>query len=169
VLFDRDTIDLRIAKGLRKPCYSTHTNTSSNSAEYAAFVSSSKSHGLSDLEGDQHSCPIVQIEAVCGPAGSADSSSLASSGVSQFVSLETSGKAIVWAATHTSSVPLKGENVDFGLSPWGKIKLVRQRVLYGSDGKTHNLHFAVCVQLCQYLLQHYRKIPYFHTRCRRLR
>jgi hypothetical protein len=126
VLFDRDTIDLRIAKGLRKPCYSTHTNTSSNSAEYAAFVSSSKSHGLSDLEGDQHSCPIVQIEAVCGPAGSADSSSLASSGVSQFVSLETSGKAIVWAATHTSSVPLKGENVDFGLSPWGKIKLVRQ-------------------------------------------
>lgn len=132
--FARDTIDLRIAKGLRKPCYSTHTNTSSNTADYAAYISNSKSHGLSDLEEEQHSCPIVQVEAVCGPAGSTDISSLTSAGVSQFISLETSGKAIVWAASHASSVPLKGENVDFGLSPWGRIKLVRQRVLYGSDG-----------------------------------
>ena len=150
----RDTIDLRIAKGLRKPCYSTHTDTSSNSIDYAAV--STRSHGISDLEVEQHSCPIVQVrqaesllthttvvpycpalcvlvpaqvDAVSGTSTSGDGAS----GLSQFVSLETSGKAIIWAATYATTSKA-GDNIDYGLSPWGKIKLVRQRVLFGSTG-----------------------------------
>lgn len=57
----RDTIDLRIAKGLRKPCYSTQTLTISNSLEYAAYAATLKVSETSDVEWDQHSCPIVQV------------------------------------------------------------------------------------------------------------
>jgi hypothetical protein len=34
----RDTIDLRIAKGLRKPCYSTHSTLSSSADSHAAAI-----------------------------------------------------------------------------------------------------------------------------------
>ena len=52
--------------------------------------------------------------------------------MSQFVSLDSSGKAIIWVASQASGATSADGAVDYGLSPWGKMRLVRQRVLYGA-------------------------------------
>lgn len=47
--------------------------------------------------------------------------------------MDSSGKAIIWVASQTSGATLASDHgVDFGLSPWGKMRLIRQRVLYGA-------------------------------------
>jgi hypothetical protein len=127
----RDTIDLRIAKGLRKPCYSTQTLTVSNSLEYAAYASTLKISESSDVEWDQHSCPLVQIQTVHSSAAL----SMDVTSTSHFVSLDSSGKAIIWVASQASGAVSSASadlGTDYGLSPWGKMRLIRQRVLYGA-------------------------------------
>jgi hypothetical protein len=53
--------------------------------------------------------------------------------MSHFVSLDSSGKAIIWVASQASGATSSADGgVDYGLSPWGKMRLVRQRVLYGA-------------------------------------
>lgn len=50
------------------------------------------------------------------------------SSVSQFISLDASGSAIIW--TSTASANTDGDVVqDFGLSPWSNVRLLKQRVL----------------------------------------
>jgi len=106
---NRDTIDLRIAKGLRKPCYSTHSSLSSSTSNHAA--------------------PITQIESLA--SGSNDS---AAASVSQFISMDASGRAIIWVTAQATSDTVVssegvGKELDFGLSPWGKVRLLQQRSL----------------------------------------
>jgi hypothetical protein len=73
---DRDAADLRVDRGVRKPCYSTHMSSS--------FLTS---HESGD-GGTGHSAPIVQIESLGDPSSQAQSVAV----VSQFISLDKQGE-----------------------------------------------------------------------------
>lgn len=67
--------------------------------------------------------------------------SLDASTTSHFISLDSSGKAIIWVATQASGVlssTSADAGTDYGLSPWGKMKLIRQRVLYGATSHPYD-------------------------------
>ena len=105
--------------------------------------------------------PVVQVEALA--SGSNDD---AAASISQFISMDASGKAIIWVTAQATSdtvgkfrvemntfqcglifLPLLsciysscnmiflvssegiGKELDFGLSPWGKVRLLQQRTL----------------------------------------
>eukprot|EP01041_Mallomonas_annulata_P007201 gene7201-14683_t len=107
----KDSIDLRISKGIRKPCYSTPCMLD----------------GMKDGDtGHQHCHPIVQVE----PLGS---SSFGTSVVSQFATIDKSGLTILWMTSEENLVSHVGGNMDFGLSPWSTLRLVRSRILRLDD------------------------------------
>jgi hypothetical protein len=165
---NRDTIDLRIAKGLRKPCYSTQTLTISNSLEYAAYAATLRMTESSDVEWDQHSCPLVQIQAISPASSSSGASSSLSLEMSHFVSLDSSGKAIIWLASQTTSGGGAADGgVDYGLSPWGKMRLVRQRVLYGATSHPFDAYGTSSFPPLSLLSVHLIPLP-LSLRCGRL-
>jgi hypothetical protein len=86
---DRDAIDLKIERGIRKPCYSTHFMLGDDSLWQASSKAKKGSASLDDHgSGIQSHChPIVQIESF---GDLADMSTMSSS-VSQFISLDLSG------------------------------------------------------------------------------
>ena len=111
---DRDSADLGIDRGIRKPCFSTPTATFGE----AGRRDRGDGEGAG-LEIDQHAAPIAQIVAIGGSGGTA-----AVSATSQFASLDTSGVICLWMTT-----PSKHEE-DPGLSPRGRTSLVLTRVLH---------------------------------------
>jgi len=108
---DRDALDLMIMKGIRKPCYSTPCAAAS---------------GRDIDTTGQHCHPIVQVE----PVGS--STSEWASVVSQFASIDQSGLTILWMTAQDSITHKEGgleSKIDYGISPWSTLKLVRNRML----------------------------------------
>lgn len=95
----RDSQDLKIAKGIRKPTYSSHPSLSLD--EYHSSDSQTS-----------HSSSIIQIEAI----GDNVQNSIA---VSQFCSIDEHGLVIFWV---TSEVSSQG-NSDLKRSPWGRVVL----------------------------------------------
>lgn len=126
---DKDSIDMNIPKGIRKPCYST-----------AHLLVSLKDTDLSQI----HCYGITQIESLTTGSGSTSGTSDVNS---QFASIDYSGLVILWLTTqdisrvddnliNTSNTSRStsvsgGErfDLDMGLSPWSTVRLVRNRVL----------------------------------------
>lgn len=86
---DRDSIDLKIERGIRKPCYSTLFMIGGDLTGVSASKSKRANASNQSESVSSHYLPIVQVESLGDPAASSGSSA---SVVSQFISLDTSGK-----------------------------------------------------------------------------
>eukprot|EP01032_Pedospumella_encystans_P013283 gene13283-15302_t len=147
---DRDAIDLRITKGIRKPTYSTslpfHSSNSSG-------LSAQDTFGMGGEEEFQHSAPVVQVESVSAYQGSGHQSAV----VSQFVSLDEAGLVIFWVTSQQTTNggssggadnALFGGLEDLQRAPWGSVALVQTRQIHthshtlyrGVNGGGHNKH-----------------------------
>jgi len=135
---DRDAIDLKIAKGIRKPSYSTHLSGIQIAATLHRHGSNSNGH---DEETELHAAPVVQIEPLDTNNIINDDKSFA--GVSQFVSIDEAGVIMFWV-TSSQSVAISGSDAisgssagtggrqvleDFGRSPWSRVSLLQTRRL----------------------------------------
>lgn len=107
----RDSIDLKISRGIRKPAFSTHLlNLTENSR--------------SDVSVDAiHNAAIIQIQAF-GEGSRADTTSFTTS---QFVSLDQGGKLIFWLTQDVSNDIANMQSLC--CSPWGKVCLIATRSL----------------------------------------
>jgi hypothetical protein len=105
ISFPRDALDLRISRGIRKPCYST-------SLPFLSLLGGGAggSAGSAQDNGDeefQHSAPVVAVEALSpfaqhplgGAGGGAGGAGGAGSVVSQFVSIDEAGLVIFWVTS----------------------------------------------------------------------
>eukprot|EP00981_Chlorochromonas_danica_P000486 scaffold98_cov248-Ochromonas_danica.AAC.27 len=103
---DKDSLDLKITKGIRKPSYSTYLclSISTDTDEFGDEV--------------QHTAGVVQIEPL-GEVSYGDRSLGASS--SQFVSLDEKGTLVFWVASEAPS--RVGETENLKRSPWGRVLL----------------------------------------------
>lgn len=101
---DSDSIDLGIERGIRRPCYSAHLVLTAGG----------------DVDAEQHSAGVVQIE----PLGEASQDS----GSSQFVTVDAEGTIALWA-TANADAHADAATADFGLSPWGTVRLLHMRSL----------------------------------------
>lgn len=108
---DRDAIDLCIDKGIRKPSYSVNLLLNANK----------------DIDSDQHTSAIIQIESIGGNAAAGITT--ASAVTSQFASLDRNGTIILWITSIVSPSSAAG-NSDHGLSPTSTVSLVQTRVLH---------------------------------------
>ena len=121
---DRDSTDLGIERGIRKPCYSTIPLT----PDQGSSSGSSGGGGLDAmLNLDQHAAAITRVESI-GDTGSGQSQSASAS---QFASLDQRGVVCLWVtAAKDSGV----DNADAGLAPWGRVALVMTRTLNVDGG-----------------------------------
>jgi hypothetical protein len=134
LFFCRDALDLKISKGIRKPCYSTNLSFASPDSLGAVGGSS-----LGQEEAWQHSSPVVQVEALgTGLAGGAAAVAGGSAAVSQFVSVDESGMLIFWVTSSSSSsasstaasAAAASIAEDLQRSPWSGVVLVQTRQIH---------------------------------------
>jgi hypothetical protein len=104
-VFRRDALDLRISRGIRKPCYST-------SLPFLSLLGGGAGGGAGSAQDHadeefQHSAPVVAVEALSPfaqhPFGGAGSGGAGGAGagsvVSQFVSIDEAGLVIFWVTS----------------------------------------------------------------------
>lgn len=108
---DQDSVDLKIDKGIRKPCYSTPT----------------EADGLeNDFSSMQHAGPITAIHSIPDPfpqnALHAHSTMTANTQVSQWCSIDLLGTVALWITKQTQS-PSSGQ------APWASITLSLTKIL----------------------------------------
>jgi hypothetical protein len=98
----RDALDLRISRGIRKPCYSTSLPFLSLLGGSGGSAGSAQDNADEEF---QHSAPVVAVEALSPfaqhPLGSAGGGGSAGAGsvVSQFVSIDEAGLVIFWVTS----------------------------------------------------------------------
>lgn len=110
IYYDRDSEDLKISKGIRKPTFSTHLSLASlnvgGALDEESFISN---YGQ-----------VVQIESI-GFNSSNHASSMLSS--SQFVTLDEFGTVLFWVTSEEVELSSRFEE-NLKRSPWGKMTLL---------------------------------------------
>lgn len=115
--------ELRIERGLRKPCYSTNLS----------YVSGAPSSDLSSSDDWQgHSSSILQVESLSSYDSSVNASPLLSfpseqGAISQFVSIDESGLVIFWITSNRHKMTSTTQDDDLQRSPWSGIVLMQTR------------------------------------------
>lgn len=108
---DKDSIEMGVSRGVRKPSYSTHLQLS-----FAVDISTGEE------EDAVHTTGIVQIESI---GGSNKVGGGGNATVSQFVSLDEAGVLIFWV-THEQG---EGGIENLRRSPWSRVSLIPTRKL----------------------------------------
>jgi hypothetical protein len=113
---DKDSVDLGIKRGIRKPSFSS---------QRGGFLSMLEEAAKDKLE--VHQAPIAQIEPIGGGVST----------ISQFASLDESGLVCMWviaapraSALPNSEKPLKPEDADLETAPWSSVRLDLSRSLF---------------------------------------
>lgn len=109
---DKDSIEMGVSRGVRKPSYSTHLQLS-----FAVDISTGEE------EDTVHTTGIVQIESLGGKNNVGSGGNNAT--VSQFVSLDEAGVLIFWV-THEQG---EGGIENLRRSPWSRVSLIPTRKL----------------------------------------
>jgi hypothetical protein len=142
---DKDSIDLKITSGIRKPAFVSSGYTSNSGYGYNGFQNKVNKQ---EIEGDLSSFHVSAIKRVeCLDNGtSSSSSSSSSSSLAQFVTLDESGLAIFWITSESSSSfnasanQNQGSNINMRLG--SKMTLIRTRQLLLFQPHTKELSSA---------------------------
>jgi WD40 repeat protein len=140
---DQDSLDLKIARGIRRPCFSTPVDVSPVDASAFSAASdggSSSSRGRrgGEMGGDiglssqQHASAVTAVH----PLPSAGPQST----LSQWCSLDLLGTAVLWVTSAASGLSVASVP---GLAPWGGVALSPIKVLQ-THGSSPSLSAGFC-------------------------